>query len=224
MARRRSRPAESCELFTPSIETAHRLEARAMREFAPANYTARSLIEAIYDADLLRKLRDGYEVVEHPYGSRTLPHMELEGTRFQLHVSFDELKMLPPNDDYATPKGVVPRHVMDHWLAMFAIHQKWVAVRAVCTWLNLHNATLGAARYYWPSILMLMPQNEDLAACGGTRYKDVPGISEIIPLMRDTATTVATMKLLPEERKDAAVESIVSMGFTDNAQRFHVAG
>jgi hypothetical protein len=212
------------ELFSPGIDTAYKLETRAMREFAPANYTAQSLIEAIYDADLLRKLRDGYEVGILPYGSRTLPHMELEGTRFHLNVDFDELKMMPPNDDYATPKGVVPRHVMDHWLAMFAIHQKWVAVRAVCTWLNLHNATLGAARYYWPSILMLMPQNEDLAACGGTRYKDVPGISEIIPLMRDTATTVATMKLLPEERKGSTARTIVNMSIVDNDEKwFHVA-
>jgi hypothetical protein len=196
-----------------------------MREFAPANYTAQSLIEAIYDAELLRKLRDGYEVGEHPYGHKSLSQMELEGTRFLLNVDFDELNMLPPNTNYVTPKGTVPRHIMDHWLAMFAIHQKWVEVRAVCAWLNLHSATLGAARYYWPSILMLMPQNEALAACGGARYKDVPGISEIIPLMRETATTIATMKLLPEERKDAAVKSIVTMGgFADEELKwFHVA-
>jgi hypothetical protein len=223
MARRRSRLAESRELFTPGINTAHQLELRAMQEFAPANYTAQSLIEAIYDADLLRKLRDGYEVGEHPYGRRAIL-MELEGTRFQLNVDFEELQMLPPNADYTTPKGVVPHHVMDHWLAMFAIHQKWSDVRHVCTWLNLHSATLGAARYYWPSILMLMPQNEDLAACSGTRYKDVPGISEIIPLMRETATTIATMKLLPEERKDSALTTIVKMGFVDEELKwFHVA-
>ena len=69
-----------------------------------------------------------------------------------------------------------------------------------------------------------MPQNEDLAACSGTRYKDVPGISEIIPLMRDTATTVATMKLLPDERKDNLVRTVVKMGIVDIDEKwFHVA-
>lgn len=230
MARRRttwSKDPEVCVQYDPAIATAKMFEQRAMREFAPATYTVLEYVESAYDADLLRILREGFKVTSNLNDRvRTKLHRsdwKIENS-VDLIIDFEELGMLAPTKgNYLIPTGTVPEKILLHWDEMRKLHQKWMDVRNVCQWLNDHKVTLGAARYYWPTILMLMPDNVALAECGGQRYKEVQGISEIIPTMRETSATVATMKLLPpEDKSKASPPALMQLSF-DSIDWFVIA-
>lgn len=212
--------------YSAGFAMAARFEMRAIKEFAPATYTALDYVQSAYDADLLRILSEGYKVS----GSTDTIRIRLHktdwkiATNISLIINFDALKMLAPNERHCQLTGVIPKDVLAHWDAMLEIHEKWNNVRQVLTWFNEHNVTLGAARYYWPAILALLPENGMLLQCTGQRYKEVEGISEVIPLMRETSTTIATMKLLPPEDKSRAafLEPTMQLSFDDHSTWFTI--
>jgi hypothetical protein len=81
-----------------------------------------------------------------------------------------------------------------------AIHDKFEEVKAVLRWLNC-NATPGAIRYYWPTILELCPNSPAFADLQNvpTRYHNPPGIHNWLQSIRDAAATVAGSLLLPSD-------------------------
>lgn len=79
---------------------------------------------------------------------------------------------------------------------------KYSKVTHLLRWFNRH-ATPAAVRNYWPSALALTPgsafarDNVDAPS----RYQAPPGIGQLLPLLRETAGTVAAMQMIPSGYK-----------------------
>lgn len=78
------------------------------------------------------------------------------------------------------------------------LHIKWGAVKHLLRWFN-RNATPGAVRANWPSVMQLCPDAPALKALphSPTRYTNPQELSALLPLIRDTSSTVATMAMIP---------------------------
>lgn len=106
-----------------------------------------------------------------------------------------------------------------------AIFTRFEQVRSVIHWLNDH-ATPGAARYYFPGICSLLPPDHVVHRADGLRYKEpAANVAEIIPAMREAATTVAMGVLLGEvEAPPNPGNFSVEFARNDdtNSNRFHI--
>ena len=81
-----------------------------------------------------------------------------------------------------------------------AIVKKWEQVRRVFKFLN-QNATVGAMRHYWPSVLALIPNDgtqTPIHQTDGVRFKDVPNIGLWLGAIRESAATVTSALMIPE--------------------------
>jgi hypothetical protein len=80
-----------------------------------------------------------------------------------------------------------------------AIHARFNEVRRVVAWLNKH-ATPGAARYYFPTIRALLPnETHSVHEAAGQRFKEPSeNVGPIIPAMRSASTTIAGALLCHE--------------------------
>jgi hypothetical protein len=78
------------------------------------------------------------------------------------------------------------------------LHVKWGAVKHLLRWFN-RNATPGAVRANWPSVLTLCSDSPSLRELqhAPTRYTNPQELSSLLPLIRSTATTVAAMAMIP---------------------------
>lgn len=103
-----------------------------------------------------------------------------------------------------------PRHTALYWQSERAgplasavttlnqLHVKWGAVKHLLRWFN-RNATPGAVRANWPSILKLCPDSPALRELqhAPLRYTNPQDLSSLLPLIRATAATVAAMAMIP---------------------------
>lgn len=80
------------------------------------------------------------------------------------------------------------------------LHVKWGAVKHLLRWFN-RNATPGAVRANWPSVLLLCPDSPALKQLDASplRYTNPQALSSLLPLIRSTATTVAAMAMIPSD-------------------------
>jgi hypothetical protein len=78
-----------------------------------------------------------------------------------------------------------------------AIYLKFEEVKALVRWFN-ENATLAAIRYYWPPIIGLFPALYADKTEVSERFGAVNRIGERLQMIRDTQTTMAAARMLPE--------------------------
>lgn len=75
------------------------------------------------------------------------------------------------------------------------MHAQFNKVRDVMDWMEQH-ATPGAARYYCPSMCMLLPTEHPIQQADGIRYKEpTENIAPMIPLIREVAAILTSAKL-----------------------------
>lgn len=79
-----------------------------------------------------------------------------------------------------------------------AIHDKYEEVKGVLRWLN-KNATLGATRAYFPSVLKLCPDTFMGMLDVPSRYDEPRDIKDWLQPIRDAGNTVAAAQLLPAD-------------------------
>lgn len=90
-----------------------------------------------------------------------------------------------------------------------ALVAKWGAVKWMLRWFN-RNATAGAVRAMWPSVLQLCPDSPAIKELSKlpSRYTNPQGLPALLPLVRTTASTVASMALLPDSTEARAYNGI----------------
>ena len=120
-----------------------------------------------------------------------------------LGVNYDKslMKCLPiqPENMVLQP-SVAPLEA--HVDELGAMRAKFAEAKNVVRWLDRY-ATLGAIRYYFPSVMQLIPQCPAAAQMQvlPSRHKEPDGISDILQPIRDAAATLAAAALLPAEAK-----------------------
>ena len=131
-----------------------------------------------------------------------------------LRINLAESDIFIPRDGTEQLQDHKGEHIVSYLEQVHAVCMEWNKVRCVVKWLNDHIVTPSAARHYWPTILSLVNESHPVYGVDGERFKDVEGISAIIPLMRETAGIVATALLMPR------VEPPKAYSYTDSSFSF----
>ena len=131
-----------------------------------------------------------------------------------LRINLVKSDIFVPRDGTEQLQDHKGEHIVSYLEQVHAVCMEWNKVRCVVTWINDHIVTPGAARHYWPTILSLVNESHPVYGVDGERFKDVEGISAIIPLMRETAGIVATALLMPK------VEPPKAYSYTDSSFSF----
>jgi hypothetical protein len=153
----------------------------------------------LFPDDLIALLKQASPYVDP--SSQTGSYEPLRGAHMpSVNMRFDQSDYPPPTALALRPyqDRIVP--LEDMICAVNVLRQKYGAVKHLLRWFN-RNATPAAVRTYWPSVLTLCKDSPI-----GKDYPDVPSrytvptdIGKVLPLIRDTAATVAMMQMLPAD-------------------------
>jgi hypothetical protein len=80
-----------------------------------------------------------------------------------------------------------------------AIHQQYLKVRKVVDLFNDARVSVGAVRYYWPVMSMLLPSSHDIHQLAGSTSFREPNVALPLELLRETAGIVMTGNMSPEK-------------------------
>lgn len=153
------------------------------------SFNAEQVVDMLVSPEHKAILRSAHGVVNY-FTSAVIVQVE---KNVHLRIDFNELGYAPPY----TIHGKVTGAVADLCATAAALRRKWVNVLALAYWFDAEG-TPGAVRNLWPTLKVLAPEHEGLQEANvGTYYVDPPGYSKWLPLMRETATTVASALMLP---------------------------
>lgn len=77
---------------------------------------------------------------------------------------------------------------------------KYARVKHLLRWFNCH-ATPSAVRHYWPAVMVLCPGSPANTPEAPSRFDTPTRIGAMLPMIRETANTVAAMQLLSGDVK-----------------------
>ena len=176
-----------------------KLDNTAKRECALylETFEAGSILPWLFDEDLLRRLRAIHGVVEtrFDWGKYTL----LPGVDLTLFYTKLDVPAILPKAFKLDILRAQPLLEAAHKAQ--EIHQKYARVKTMLRWFT-RNATPGAIRNYWPAVVTLCPSApalQDMIAKAPARYSTPSEIGAHLPLIRETARTVAGMEMLPAD-------------------------
>ena len=165
-----------------------------------AQFTMDDVVAWLFPEDVIRKLKDAYPLAEVPYRSNfTMMGLPLpSGAKVSLSLDLDRVHMQCPKRD--TVHNLLPDApaIFSTLQAVCDVHAQFDKVRKVVDWFGEHNVTAGAAAYYWPTVKMLLPPKHAVHEATGERYREVTGIGDIIPLLRETTSIVAGACFCPK--------------------------
>lgn len=126
----------------------------------------------------------------------------------ELHMNYDEDSSTPAIEGCALLANVKSAPLFDAIHAIQDIHEKYGRVKHLLRWFN-NNATEGAVRNYWPAAMALCPASSvALMTTAPVRYSTPDGLADILPLIRETAGTVAAMELIPKDIESKSYDSL----------------
>jgi hypothetical protein len=125
-----------------------------------------------------------------------------------LYVNCNKLQIAAPDKTIIQPVWTgrardtlnsTPCAVSEVLSALHNLYLEWLVVREVIDWLD-HYATVGASKYYFPTLTALLPNMHAIHDCDATRFKEpIRSIGPMIPKFRRAAMTVASALLCPLE-------------------------
>lgn len=165
--------------------------------------TRKATIEALFTQDVLDRAVAAKKLIEPE--SYTIGYdLEEPGAvpaSTELAINYRDSSYPPINEE-----AMVFQPASDKLFAFIAkiraIHEQFEEFKATLRWLNL-NATPGAIRFYFPTILALCPNSPPIAALQHvpTRYSNPENIGNWIPSIKDAAACYANTQLLPSTAK-----------------------
>lgn len=177
------------QIYAAALKTITQMELNVAAATAPVTYTMEDVIHWLVPKDIIAKLRAVNSLLSHASSTLYVSTDKVCPDSMLLSMHFEGTGIYAPAPHLLCfdPDTIVVPHLR----AVYAVNLQFRNVRAVVQWFNDKQATFGAVRHYWPSMLSLMPDCTALHEADGIRFKDIPGISEIVPLMRETQAIVA---------------------------------
>ncbi len=127
--------------------------------------------------------------------------------------------VMPVFNDAAMELQPPFKELLDAVAQIRTIYEEFEVAKYVLRWFN-SNATPGAIRYYWPTALTLCPHSPALQAMQETptRFSEPEGISERLPLIRESAGTVAKYMFVRDQAEKPDRYMVVTLS-SDGIQR-----
>jgi len=164
--------------------------------------TPDQVVEFLLPEDTRRILREAYGMVA---SSSNYGHFDL-APHVQLRVGeWYERNMATPSGDAVKIDYAKAASFMTAVTDMARIIDDFAAVRAAIMWLD-RNSSINALRYYFPSVLSLVPDKHRVPYELSERFVQPQGVAAYVPLIRETAGIVASALLLPEAEIPATLD------------------
>lgn len=164
-------------------------------------FTLDDVAHWLFPEEIICKLKAAFPVSAAYSGDYSLDVQVPSGEKVELFLDFDDIAMQCPKQNIPlfTSESLAAPSILGVLQEIVDINKQFDKVRKVIEWFGEHKVTPGAARYYWPTILSLLPASHAVHETSGDRYREVTGIGEIIPLLRETAGIVASAHLCPHK-------------------------
>lgn len=201
---RRSKPVGRSTVLGSDF---HRAESRVEKlnllmaaTMVEADFHRGHVVEWLFSTSTIKKLMEAYPLTGRHVTAMVYKHECFYPAR--VWISFDhtpELEILTPTQEVMCVDEGAAAPLVQVVKALQKIHEDFAVVHHVLHWMDA-NATLGAMRYYWPSVAALVPGNETLQGACPLSYTEPYRIAEQLPLLRDAATTVAAAAMLDDKK------------------------
>lgn len=207
------------KLFEAAKEPAANLMFNVFYRTITPRFTVNDVVEFCVPSEAVRNTcREAYAVAHEHAQYRNVGIVHLRdyspppGNSMALSVDFHVAGMLTPNSQYLTANGPDTTGIMDTINQTVSLVAQFSKVNKLLSWMDDHRMTPGAARYYWPSILALLPDTHPVHQTDGQRYRETPGVSEVLDLMRETSAIIASALMVgngdPPHREGHVILSI----------------
>lgn len=187
-----------------AIPALTKLRTAVIHQMVIPAFTMDDFIDFAFHAEDIALMRLAFPLVENAKSSIYSGEFSFQDDNMPIRVWINSsaLEMLPLRSDRMSCNFDHPAApaIRDYVKALCVQIQAFRKVFDVIKWLDKH-ATPAAVRYYWPSILPLLPMDHKVALCSGQRFTDPPGISALLPLIRETAGTLASAFLCNQTPK-----------------------
>lgn len=163
--------------------------------------TASEAVELMFSEEDRNVARAAKGVVSEPY-SLVQYNLQPLGSA-NLQISYADLPLLPIATYKFEPNLQTHRALVLLAAEARAIAHKYYTVIGLIDWFNL-NATAGATRALWPSMMKLLPQANcfrDMMDAPPSRFNEPPRWASLLGAIRDSSATVAAMSLQPDSVK-----------------------
>lgn len=206
--RRYKGPVKPPRIFESAKATVCRLRDNVVYKTVDVKFTLQDAINFCVPPHTQELLYAAYEVAsaDSGYSGKADSSFSLPYPDAHLSIDFHQAFMFRPNSLQRT--GVDPNGIESTAEELVAIYRKFDDVELLIDWMDNHAMTVGAARYYWPTILALLPDTHPVHEADGQRYKETPGVSQVLDLMREAAGTVAAALMLGDVTTPARTNAV----------------
>jgi hypothetical protein len=156
-----------------------------------------NILNWFFEEEVLRRLRLVKDLIPIAYSNED--YVLIPGVR--INIDFKRLAVPTILPVSYRPDLTKCQPIIEAAKKALEIHRKYARVKHMLRWFN-RNATPGAIRAYWPAALALCPNSVSMQAlmdAAPARYDTPRDIGTLLPLIRETASTVAAMELIPAD-------------------------
>ena len=178
-----------------ALTALNQAQQKAAAVMAHLHASRNDVIHMLLDDDSYNRLRAVHHIVESP---GNVQHYGVVGAN--LHIDFNGSGIYPFKPTAMKLQTDRSEPLLTFLADLARVHWAYEEVRGTLKWLN-RNATPGAIRYYWPSAMKLVetsPIWADLQEVP-TRFTIPAHITDWSQIFKDTATTVSSMAMLPND-------------------------
>ena len=169
---------------------------RAANLMVPYSPSREAVLPMLFADDTLIKLQAVRGMVDPAYTSCQYPI----AADVDLQIKFTDAAVptITPEFLCVQPERASP--LLNAVEEIRAIYLQYEKVKHVLRWMN-RNATAGAVRHYWPTVLQLCPNAPALKELTSTptRFATPRNIGEMLQLIRDTSATMSASVMLPAD-------------------------
>ncbi len=191
---RRQRKA-SVTLFHDAFAAIDKMERAVVYRTVTCDFTTRDVVNWLWPAEIVDVLVKVYPYAHERYTFKCR-HEEGVTLREDLAIWFkletNNLGMMSPDDGLCSPDQSAYLSIWRVLAEVSAIHEQYNKVRRCVTWMN-ENATVGAAKFYFPSLGCLLPAYHPFHKADGQRYKELTvDMSKINVLLREVGAIITS--------------------------------
>lgn len=186
--------------FTAALNNLNALEAAVVYRTVTVDFTLHDVVAWLWPREVRDALTAAYRYTHASDCSPAAEIIKIAGPPHDppavakwvtLQLNLSRIGMLRPRTEDIKIDAERGAPIMEALRHVERINQEFIRVRDVIQWLE-ENATLAAARYYFPSLCALVPSSHPIHRINGARYRDPVGIAAIIPAIREASATVAS--------------------------------
>ncbi len=160
-------------LFNDAFAAIDKMERAVVYRTVTCDFTTEDVANWLWPAEVVDALKkvwpyahERYMFRDHHEEEIRLPELDI---RFKLHLRL--LCMVSPDEGHCVPQLDAYPAIWRVLSEIAAIHEQYNKVRTCVDWMN-NNATVGAAKFYFPSLGCLLPANHAFHKSDGQRYKE----------------------------------------------------